>query len=161
MDRNLNTENIYVVVRAESIHSYATGTAGSNSNSHNNFSWNEKLLVDMPVHARSITLEVKCKTSRGSGSKDIGVARVAVSDFLGGSVPDDCLQFLSYRLRNWEGKRNGVVNFSVRLRTRERVAATPEMVVGSCGFQISRGSVTGGVVTGVPLLWNNYASRNV
>ncbi len=111
------------------------------------------------MHARCITFEVKCKTS--TGVKDVGVARVAVSEFLGGVVPEHCLQFLSYRLRDWEGRRNGVLNFSVRVKSPEYVAAkvTTEKKVGSCGFQMrgplgASSSSSGGVVTGIPVSWN-------
>ncbi|KAK7256691.1 hypothetical protein RIF29_30148 [Crotalaria pallida] len=101
------TKNLYVVVRPESIKSYTTAMA---EEGNVNPSWNQKFMVDMPMHARCITFEVKCKTSMGV--KDVGVARVAASEFLGGVVPDHCLQFLSFRLRDWEGRRNGVLNFT-------------------------------------------------
>ncbi|XP_020218534.2 uncharacterized protein LOC109801817 [Cajanus cajan] len=80
-------KNLYVAVRADSITSYATGTAedcGGNS------SWNETLVVEVPAHARSVTLEVKCRNS--PGVKDVGVARIAVTDFLSGAAAgsDEC-----------------------------------------------------------------------
>ncbi|TKY65536.1 BON1-associated protein 2 [Spatholobus suberectus] len=125
-------QSLYVVVRAESINCYATGTAAEGGNP----TWNEKLVVDVPAHARSITLEVKCKNA--PGVKDVGVARIAVSDFLGGAEPDERLQFLSYGLRDWEGRRSGVLNFSVR-------ATAPEKVCSS----------SGDVVIGVPV-WRDH-----
>lgn len=131
------------------------------------------------MHARSITLEVKCKTTWSStttrGAKDVGVARIAMSDLVGGVVPSHCLQFLSYRLRDWEGRRNGVLSFSFRV-----VKESPEFVLpmltekvmpGSpCGFQnimrttgwtaatsSSSSSSGGAVVTGIPVMWDtNY-----
>ncbi|XP_020219262.1 uncharacterized protein LOC109802343 [Cajanus cajan] len=107
-------KNLYVAVRADSITSYATGTAedcGGNS------SWNETLVVEVPAHARSVTLEVKCRNS--PGVKDVGVARIAVTDFLSGAAAgsDECERYLSYALRDWEGRRSGVLNFSVRVKT--------------------------------------------
>ncbi|KAM3307962.1 hypothetical protein P3S67_009706 [Capsicum chacoense] len=35
--------------------------------------WNEKLIVDMPMHARYLTMEVQCKTSWGI--ETIGIAK--------------------------------------------------------------------------------------
>lgn len=168
LGRKPATKNLYVVVRPESINSYTTGMAAAteegNSNNTNNPSWNQKFLVDVPMHARCITFEVKCKTSTG-GVKDVGVARVAVSEFLGGVVPDHCLQFLSYRLRDWEGRRNGVLNFSVKAVESPGYVAAPVMKpttmekVGSCGFRmrgaIGAASSSGGVVTGIPVSWKN------
>ena len=116
VDQNPVTKDTYVVVRTESLNCCTTKMAmegGSGSNP----SWNEKFLLDMPMHARSITFEVQCKTSKGI--KNIGVARIAVSDFLGPNLQENCLQVLSYRLRDWEGRRNGVINFSVRMKTPE------------------------------------------
>nr|KYP64409.1 (+)-neomenthol dehydrogenase [Cajanus cajan] len=83
-------KNLYVAVRADSITSYATGTAedcGGNS------SWNETLVVEVPAHARSVTLEVKCRNS--PGVKDVGVARIAVTDFLSGAAAgsDECERY--------------------------------------------------------------------
>lgn len=168
MDRKPATKNLYVVVRPESIKSYTTGMAAAaeegNSNT-NNPSWNQKFCVDVPMHARCVTFEVKCKTSTGV-VKDVGVARVAVSEFLGGVVPDHCLQFLSYRLRDWEGRRNGVLNFSVKVVESPEYVASPVTKptaaekVGSCGFRM-RGAIggasssSGGVVTGIPVSWKN------
>ena len=174
MDRKPATtkSNLYVVVRAESINSYTTCMAMEGA-TNNNPTWNHKLVVDVPVHARSITFELKCKSST-KGVKDVGVARVAVSEFIGGvGVPQHGLQFLSYRLRDWEGRRNGVLNFSVKVVSSPEYAASPAKVaaekVSPCGFQMrgtmgatsSSSSSCGGVVTGVPVWWNNYATSNV
>ncbi|KAJ1426822.1 C2 domain [Sesbania bispinosa] len=174
VDRKLNAKNLYVVVRAESITSYTTSTVvteydSEDGGNNNNPTWNEKLLVDVPAHARCITLEVKyCKSSSSttSSGKDIGVARIAVSDFLGGAE-DHCLKMLSYRLRDWEGRRNGVLHFSVRVVKKEKKVG----LLGSsyCGFQnimmmkrtSSSSSSGGGVVTAIPVRWNNCASSNV
>jgi len=119
----------------------------------NNPSWNEKFLVD---GANCITLEVQCKT--WFGVKSVGAARVAVSEFnQGGLVAENSLQFLSYRLWDEKGKRNGVINFSVR------VAKVPPECESSCsmveieknlrgfGMQVTDAA---GTVTGVPVFWN-------
>ncbi|XP_060169142.1 BON1-associated protein 2 [Lycium barbarum] len=115
--------------------------------------WNEKLIVDLPMHARHLTVEVQCKNS--SGIKTVGIARVPTSDFIGGFLPEDYLHFLSYRLRDVKGEKNGIINFSVRVKN-----APPRTT--SCAAAYSRqwtvepvamGSKNGscGVVTGIPM----------
>ncbi|WMV11316.1 hypothetical protein MTR67_004701 [Solanum verrucosum] len=133
--------------------------------------WNEKLIVDLPMHARHLSVEVQCKNS--SGIKTVGIAKVPTSDFIGGILPEDYLHFLSYRLRNEKGEKNGIINFSVRVKnaappssqsaagcaaayTQQWTAAPIDMgssYNGSCG-----------VVTGVPVyprsfLGNSMAKR--
>ncbi|CAL5196155.1 unnamed protein product [Lathyrus oleraceus] len=104
------TTNIFVVVRAEST---TTHTTPLSTGEGNVLSWNEKFTVELSTYARSISFEVKYQTT--TGVRDVGVARIAVSDFLGGSVPETSLQVLSYTLRDWNGLCNGVINFSVRV----------------------------------------------
>lgn len=112
MNRKPASKNVFVVVHAESITSHTT--ALSDSDGGNGFhSWNEKLSVALPMHVKSITFEVNCQTT--TGVKNVGVVRLAVSEFIGGLVPDTFLQFLSYRLRTSNGHRNGIINFSVRV----------------------------------------------
>ncbi|XP_061340167.1 BON1-associated protein 2-like [Gastrolobium bilobum] len=149
----LPTKNVYVVVRAESITSHTTAMKADCGGGFH--SWNEKFLVNLATHARSITFEVKCKTQMGV-IKDVGVARIALSDFLGGFVPDNCLQFLSYRLRDFDGLRNGIINFSVR------VVAPPapeKIICGSCGLKTGVNDSSNGVVTGIPIGWNNRTNN--
>ncbi|KAK7340181.1 hypothetical protein VNO77_20877 [Canavalia gladiata] len=145
VDPKIPTHNLYVVVRAESITSYTTAMAAEGDGG--NPSWNEKFLVDLGTHARSITFELKSKTS--TTVKDIGVARIAVSDFVGG---DHGLKFFSYRLRDWEGRCNGVLNFSVIVNSPANV--DPETEEAECS--------SGGDVLGI-LVCGNYsnASRDV
>ncbi|XP_061340129.1 BON1-associated protein 2-like [Gastrolobium bilobum] len=155
------TEDAYVVVRAESIKSCTTKMAkksdGNNKNS-SFISWNEKFLLDMSLHARSITFEVQCKKFKGA--RPLGVARIAVSDFLGGDVPENCLQVLSYGLRDWEGRRNGVIHFSVRVAAVSAVEPVKGMVACNkdAGDQLMGINVgdknCNGVVVGVPFWWN-------
>ncbi|KAI4313200.1 hypothetical protein L6164_026197 [Bauhinia variegata] len=111
MGRKPVAKNVYVVFRTESLNSFTTRMEMAEGGSC--LSWNEKFLVDMPMHAGSITFEVQCKTS--IGIKSIGEAKIMVSDFLCGTIPETNLQFLSYRLRDKEGRRNGIINFSVRV----------------------------------------------
>ncbi|XP_061340132.1 uncharacterized protein LOC133286699 [Gastrolobium bilobum] len=156
---NLNVkEDAYVVVRAESINFCTTKMAkDSGSNNSSFLSWNEKMLLDMPVHARSITFEVQCKKS--NGARPVGVARIAVSDFLGGcgSVPENCMQVLSYRLRDWEGKRSGVIHFAVRVPTSEEYLISTEEPVKKTdrftGIHVGDKNSSGDA-TGVPFWWN-------
>lgn len=133
-------KNVFTVVRAESLTSHTTAMANGNENGFH--TWNEKFRVELGPQARCLTIEVKCKTETGV-VRDIGVARIAVSDFLGGSVPDHSLQSLCYRLRDWDGRENGVVNFSVR------VAVPPAAAENDCS------SSSGGVVTAIPVYLNN------
>ncbi|XP_047151288.1 uncharacterized protein LOC124823167 [Vigna umbellata] len=74
----------------------------------------KKLMVDMPLHARSITYEVQ--SNRFKALRPVGVARIALSDFL---TPENSVHVFSYRLRDWEGKRNGVIYFAVRVAVPE------------------------------------------
>ncbi|KAI4354994.1 hypothetical protein L6164_003813 [Bauhinia variegata] len=112
VDGNPVTENAYVVVRTESINSYTTSMSREGGSYP---SWNEKFLMDIPFHARSITFEVQCK----GAVRPVGVARIALSDLLAGGSQAENLQCLSYRLRNWDGRRNGVINFSVKAKAPE------------------------------------------
>ncbi|KAI5647288.1 hypothetical protein M9H77_33293 [Catharanthus roseus] len=77
--------------------------------------WNEKIAIDLPMHARFFTVEVKCKKN-GVNNRVIGTAEIPVSDFLGGLVPENYLHFLSYRLWDNHGERNGIINLSVRVK---------------------------------------------
>lgn len=76
-------------------------------------SWNQKLVIDLPMHERFITVQVQCKTS--SGNKCIGFTKIPVSDFMGGYVPWNYMHFLSYRLRDAQWEKKGIINVSVRV----------------------------------------------
>ncbi|QCE12212.1 hypothetical protein DEO72_LG10g3453 [Vigna unguiculata] len=125
------TQNLYVVVRADSITSYATGiaTVETTSDGSGNPSWNEKLEVDVPAQARSITLTVKCKNA--PSMKDVGIARIDITEVLRAAAPEQNLQILSYGLRDWEGRRSGVIKFSVRVRERDMLCSSSANVVGN------------------------------
>ncbi|KAH7863693.1 hypothetical protein Vadar_020797 [Vaccinium darrowii] len=118
--------------------------------------WNEKLVLEMPAHARFLTVEVRCKVN--SGDKVVGTAKIPVSDFAGGYFPPNYLHFLSYRLRDSGGERNGIINLSVRVKGTENVigAATCAAAAASSlrpwmGGSTVVGKFSGGVVTGVPV----------
>lgn len=78
--------------------------------------WNEKFDLLMPMHARFITVEVQRKGSNGN-NKVIGRVNIPDTDFIGGWFPDNYLHFLSYRLRDGKGERNGIINLSVRVKS--------------------------------------------
>ncbi|XP_047162440.1 BON1-associated protein 2-like [Vigna umbellata] len=148
------------------VHSDASTDAGAvtkvDSEGGSYPSWNEKVVVNVPLHARFITVEVKSKTSSSStGSNSIGVARIPISDFIGGYVPENQLHFLSYRL--WDGnvRRNGVINISVRVKVPERSSCSSNSMPFSAvtGVPVA-GNGSTGVVTGFPALWLNY-QRNL
>ncbi|XP_022769707.1 BON1-associated protein 2-like [Durio zibethinus] len=118
-------------------------------------SWNDKLVMDMPMQTPFITLEVKCKAS--GGDRTVGLARIPVTDFIGGYCPETCLQFLSYRLRDPKGLKNGIINVSVRVKEPLR-ACSSQAAAASAGLGIPiDGRKDFGVVTGIPI-WSGYAS---
>ncbi|KAJ8650183.1 hypothetical protein MRB53_003206 [Persea americana] len=113
-------------------------------------SWNEKLEVELPPHARSIAVQVQCKTA--VGIKTVGSAEVPLSDITEGYVPARHLHFLSYRLRERDGRRNGIINLCVRmvgpthpLRSNRWMGSS-----SSASSSVCKGS---GVVIGVPVAW--------
>ena len=111
--------------------------------------WNDKLKLDLPLHAKFITAEVKCKTS--TGIKSVGSARIPVSDFIGGYVPEDQVHFLSYRLWDRKWRRNGIINVSVRVNSPEDSFSTSQPTEG---VPVSEHNCSE-VVTGVPV-WLYY-----
>jgi len=78
-----------------------------------NPSWNQTVTIDMPHHAKYLIIEVK--TRIGSMDKVIGTAAIPITDLVGDYMPASYLHFLSYRLKDERGQRNGIVNVSARL----------------------------------------------
>ncbi|KAI6707596.1 hypothetical protein NL676_010558 [Syzygium grande] len=78
--------------------------------------WDEKLHVELPTGSRYIVAEVRRRSS-SAGDKLVGTAWIPVSDFVGDYTPENYLHFLSYRLRDAKGLRNGIINISVRVIT--------------------------------------------
>lgn len=113
VDRNSAAE-MYVVVRAESLKCWRTKMKNGDDGVH---AWNEKLVLEVPSYARSVTFEVQCKKYKEA--RPVGVARIALSDLV--SVKNDSVlsenvpQSFCYGLRGWDGRRNGVINFSVKM----------------------------------------------
>ncbi|XP_042509949.1 BON1-associated protein 2-like [Macadamia integrifolia] len=104
-------KNAFVTVRTDSHNQEVVTRMDSEGGSYP--SWNQKLEpLPLPNSAYFITVEVQCKTS--TGVRTVGTARISVSEFIGDYMPPQFLHFLSYRLRDRKGKRNGIINFSMK-----------------------------------------------
>jgi hypothetical protein len=99
---------------------------------------------------------VQCKKFKSV--RPIGVARIAIADLLNNDESKNCTPFLSYRLRDWEGRQNGVINFCVKEVVQEkRSVDMPEkkmVAIGkNCGDRLIRMDVgvknSSGVVIGI------------
>ncbi|KAG6582594.1 BON1-associated protein 2, partial [Cucurbita argyrosperma subsp. sororia] len=129
--------------------------------------WNEKLVVDLPMHSRFLVVEV-CRRSSGRKINIVATARVPVADFIAGYLPENHLQFLSYRLRDEKGERNGIVNLSVRVKMaagvehsllqKQGIGAPVPLPMPQGKFHCGGGG-GGGVVTGVPIWSVGYRGR--
>ncbi|TKY65535.1 BON1-associated protein 2 [Spatholobus suberectus] len=148
-------KDAYVVVHTQSCTKFFTTKMTTREEGGSDPSWNEKFWVD---GATCITLEVQCKT--WLGVRSVGAARIAVADFLGGFVEENSLQFLSYRLWDGKGRRNGVINFSVRVLKAPQPESSCSMHdvdknLRGFGMQVSvGGNDSSGIVTGIPVFWN-------
>jgi Ca2+-dependent lipid-binding protein len=76
VDRNSKADDIYVVVRTDSLNSCTTKMAKQNEDL---LSSNEKFKLHIPTHAKSVIFEVQCKKYKGA--PPIGVARIALFGF--------------------------------------------------------------------------------
>ncbi|KAJ1414825.1 C2 domain [Sesbania bispinosa] len=106
MNKKSTKKNAFVSVQSDSSNDICSTKMDDSGRSTGSccLSWNdEKLVVDVPLGARFITAEVKCKASRGV--KSIGMARIAVSDL---DLKENQVQFLSYRLWDSNVRRNCV-----------------------------------------------------
>ncbi|XP_078174086.1 BON1-associated protein 2-like [Carex rostrata] len=88
-------------------------TTASTEDTRNYPSWNERLHIREPSHGGWIQVDVS-KRKQGDASNAVHIANVKVplSDFSYGPV--GYKHFLSYRLRDQEGRGNGIVNLCVR-----------------------------------------------
>ncbi|KAE8733341.1 BON1-associated protein 2-like [Hibiscus syriacus] len=120
-------------------------------------SWNDKLVMPVPMHTPFVTLQVKCKASSG-GDKTVGIAKIPATDFIGGYYPENRLQFLSYRLRDSKGLKNGIVNVSVRVKEALQ-GCSSQAAASGLGIAVD-GRKDSGVVTGIPI-WNGYPSGSL
>ncbi|KAI4377993.1 hypothetical protein MLD38_015539 [Melastoma candidum] len=122
--------------------------------------WHEKLLLDMPRRSRDVVVEVRRRGRRRD--KFVGTTRIPVSDFTGEYfVPVlDHLHFLSYRLWDSKGLKNGIINVSIRVTSLVRMPGSLRPQASTSNHGVCRGHNTGSqrgmVVTGFPA-W--YADR--
>ncbi|KAJ9188375.1 hypothetical protein P3X46_003738 [Hevea brasiliensis] len=162
IDRRLVKKNTYVMVRTDPLN-YRTTKMDTEGGAYP--SWNQKLTIDMPLHERFITLEVHCKTA--SGDRTIGTSRMPTTDFMGGYLPENYLNFLSYRLRDAKGERNGIVNVSVKVKVPEYYLSSinnKKVVPENNSFSMTSKPVPAipigsgknfGIVIGIPVLGVN------
>ncbi|KAL5565556.1 hypothetical protein UlMin_028720 [Ulmus minor] len=150
MDRKSIKKNAFVIIRTDG-NNYRTTQIDAAGGSFPR--WNEKFILDLPVQAGNLTVEVHCKTALGY--RAIGTAIVPVSDFIGGYVPEGFLHFLSYRLRDHKGERNGIVNISVRTKVLSPVDHSGPVYgsYGSCSATTSSSSVVGMAVGKMEREW--------
>ncbi|KAL6004510.1 hypothetical protein ACLOJK_005063 [Asimina triloba] len=88
-------------------------------------SWNETLHLELGLgspasssaaqssYSSSIVLEVHCRV--GSQIKTVGTTRIPLSDVFRDYVPAHLMHFMSYRLKDSEGRRNGIINLKFRM----------------------------------------------
>lgn len=147
--------------------------------------WKDKIEMDMPINGSVtfISIEVLYLTS-GGAKKNVGYAKIPVTDFMGGFAPRGHVNFLSYRLRDEYGDKSGIVNVSIMVKPDcndvKYSSPSPSSIVApvdyaACSSQAavngqmwrprtsSSMAVTagygGGVVTGVPV-WCTYHHRS-
>ncbi|KAF3675486.1 putative E3 ubiquitin-protein ligase-like [Capsicum annuum] len=88
------------------------------------------------MHACHLTMEVQCKTSE---VETVGIAKVSTSYFIGGILQEDYLHFLSYRLRDENGEKNGIIIFVVMVKNARR--RLKMWVVPSLQWKASSGDI--------------------
>ncbi|KAK4381171.1 hypothetical protein Sango_2991500 [Sesamum angolense] len=109
--------------------------------------WNQKLVMELPPHARFLTVEVH------SPANIVGTANIPVSDFAGGFLPANYLSFLSYRLRDANGEKNGIINLSVKVK-QEAAGGRSSGCSGQrwAGVPVEGGKVSDhGITMGIPV----------
>ncbi|XLU80598.1 hypothetical protein S245_004018 [Arachis hypogaea] len=134
-------KNAFVTLKIDA--SSAMRTTKMDVDGGNYPTWNEKVIMDVPLHASFITLEVNYKAMMGINS--VGISRIRISDILGGYVSQNQVQFLSYRLWDRKVKRNEVINFSVRVKM-------PVISLAKELLPAAKNS-SNAVVTGIPVNW--------
>lgn len=181
IDRRLIKKNAFTIVQADASDRHHTTKVDESGGSFP--TWNEIFVLELPMHVRFIHLQVQCKAASSSSSsssgnnnnnnnKTVGSAEIPVSDFIGGYVPQNHLHFLSYRLRDAKGQKNGIINVSVRVKVSPEHAATttnnssnPARLTlqgyppacSSQGYASFSSPRVGGIVTGVPVWCANRA----
>ncbi|KAG7553448.1 C2 domain [Arabidopsis thaliana x Arabidopsis arenosa] len=78
--------------------------------------WEDKLETEFSSEKEPTSVMYVQVYHRSSGKdKHVGTARVPVKEFTGEYAPEGFMHCLSYRLWDEQGRRNGIVNFSVRI----------------------------------------------
>jgi len=78
--------------------------------------WEDELETEFSSEEKATSVMYVQVLCRSSGKdKRVGTARVPVKDFTGEYAPEGFMHCLSYRLWDEHGRRNGIVNFSVRI----------------------------------------------
>ncbi|KAL2477747.1 BON1-associated protein 2 [Forsythia ovata] len=147
--RNPLKKNVFVIVRSDPLNPRSTGMSTEGGC---NPIWNEKLVMDLPLHASFITVEVHCKVR--SGSKIIGTARIPLSDFTGGYLSVNYLNFLSYRLRDANGEKNGIINLSVKVNGPTNMSCATSCSQLWFGGPMNN-KFSNGIVTGIPVSYRS------
>ncbi|GMI69647.1 hypothetical protein HRI_000634000 [Hibiscus trionum] len=147
-------KNAFVVVSVDAFNGKATRIDGEGGSYP---TWNDKLVMDMPMQTRFITLQVKYRKGSSGGERTVGVARIPVTDFVGGYSPETCLQYLSYRLRDPKGLKNGIINVCLRLKEPLHNCSSQ---AAAAGGGVGAGRRDFGVVTGIPI-WSGYPSNSL
>ncbi|CAA2969102.1 BON1-associated protein 2-like [Olea europaea var. sylvestris] len=137
-------KNAFVIVQTDSSRATKMDTDGGSYPV-----WNEKFVMELPMHARFINVEVQCKAFTG-GNNLIGTARIPVSDFSGGYLPVNYLSFLSYRLRDGNGEKNGIINLSVKVIGPENTSCAASCSTPWTAVPVDN-KFSGGIVTGIPV----------
>ncbi|KAK4418682.1 BON1-associated protein 2 [Sesamum alatum] len=135
-------KNVSVTVKTDPFNSRSTGVDPEGGSYP---AWNEKLVMELPLHARFITVETH------AGSRVIGAANIPVSDFSGGYLPENYLSFLSYRLRDSNGEKNGIINLSVKVKGSGNTGCAASCSPPWMGVPAAETKVSGGIVTGIPV----------
>ncbi|TQE04556.1 hypothetical protein C1H46_009863 [Malus baccata] len=159
LDRKPIKKNSSVTVRTDTNCQFRTTDMDTDGGSYPR--WNEKLVLDFPEHSRYLTVEVQCKSSYGV--RTVGTATIPASDFVGGYVPEGYLHFLSYRLRDHRGERNGIINISVRMKVPEMYACSSSTTSSHSrmGFPVAENNnFGGGIATGVPVWYGAYQKKH-
>ncbi|KAK9103375.1 hypothetical protein Sjap_020629 [Stephania japonica] len=108
------TKNAFATIRVDS-NNFSSTRMDSERGSYP--CWNQKFCLALPYHIKFISVEVQCGAAR-SKVRPVGSAKVPISDIERDYVPSHFLHFLSYRLRQRDGERNGIINLCIRLLLR-------------------------------------------
>ncbi|XP_057780637.1 BON1-associated protein 2-like [Salvia miltiorrhiza] len=122
----------FVVVRSDPLNSRSTGTDREGGSCP---AWNEKWAMELPADTRFLTVEAHSGSRPTSPSP---ISRAGFCPLINYST------FLTYRLRDANGRKNGILNLSVK------VAACPGEPWA--GVPVVDGKATcRGIATGIPI----------